>query len=79
METLESFFAALFIAGCEVDEEGPIVEGGEGVLEGEVADYDEWDELATGWVVDRTWELPGAGITDSKPNAFVCACNYCDS
>lgn len=38
MKRFDGFLTAILVARCEVDEEGPVVEGGAGVLEGEVAD-----------------------------------------
>ena len=40
VERGEGAFAPLGVAGGEVDEEGPVVEAGLGVLEGELADWE---------------------------------------
>ncbi len=38
MDVLEGLLAASLVTGGQIDEEGSVVEGGVGVVEGEVAD-----------------------------------------
>lgn len=83
MKLFEGAFATALVAGGEVDEEGAIVEGGFGVLEGELADYGEANALRVLLVVLVEWMCVLCELMYCMlcmlvvvKNYLVRACNY---